>query len=429
MRSAQAVFVFNLLQDVNILRGLVYLARQETEASLCFLVTKGFVKRDSRVIWQKELAAMVRDTGAEIHLISESADVWTALQGGGGILISASESDLPEHRETSAIMRATPSSFLKVTLQHGLECVGFRQSREHNIRHGRDVGFNADVVCSWLAPHRLSATRASERAKIIVTGPPTLLQRRRTHPDHPPLTQALVCENMHSARLQATGDHKASFMETFFDFCRRQPTGEGVTLRPHPGGQYVLKNNIALPENVALNNLPIYDVNLPGYGYGISAPSTVVFDMVLAGLPVGVWRDPDGIMDIGNYAGLAQISAVDDWLNFAQECRHNHAALVARQNAFLERQGVLMDPNEIYRRFTALLRNALAQFRPPHRFRPQPRLLPFRRRPGAYRLQRHSASCSLPMTRLPPFNSLSSNRCSPGLIRARCSMTSSPKQR
>jgi hypothetical protein len=165
------------------------------------------------------------------------------------------------------------------------------QSREHVMSHGRNISFAADMVCSWFEAESLTSLTASERSKLYVTGPSFLLQR-------PAASEAseevggLVCENMHSVRLKASGDHKSSFMEIFFAFCAKlAERQQAVTLRPHPGGQYVLKNKVELPANVRINMDPVYRAGLKDFRFGISAPSTIVFDLVLAGVPVGVWRD------------------------------------------------------------------------------------------------------------------------------------------
>ena len=55
---------------------------------------------------------------------------------------------------------------------------------------------------------------------------------------------------------------------------------------------------------MVLANNPIYRTNLGAYCYGVSAPSSVVIDMVLAGIPTAVWRDQDGMMDTRHYDGL-----------------------------------------------------------------------------------------------------------------------------
>ncbi|MEL6584469.1 MAG: hypothetical protein AAFQ36_11610, partial [Pseudomonadota bacterium] len=240
--------------------------------------------------------------------------------------------------------------------------MGFLQSREHVIGHGRDIGFGADIVCGWFDRARLSSLTATERGKLCVTGPPTVLSKLIKHPNHPPPGGGIVCENMHSVRLVASGNHRAGFMDIFFEFCAAQRAkNERVTLRPHPGGQYVLKNKVPLPPNVSLNNLPMFSVDMASYSFGISAPSTIVFDMVLAGLPVGVWRDAAGIMDAGNYSGLTEVSSLEDWLALARDARLRRDMLIAKQNRFLDRLGVIHDPQEVYRRFARLLTGALSR--------------------------------------------------------------------
>lgn len=360
-KGKRVFFIINLVQDVNIVRGLVYLTARETDASIGFLVSEAFLKRDRQKIWQRELASMAADTNASMHLFGSVAEAYGVIRGGNGIIFAASESNLTAHRETSEIFQAAPPAYLRITLQHGFECVGFLQSREHVLSHGRSITFSSDIVCGWFDVASLTSLSASQRAKLYVSGPPTLLQQQGRSANHPPRSGGLVCENLHSVRLRASGDHKSSFMSIFFAFCAKMAQREEmVTLRPHPGGQYVLKNNIALPDNVRLNTLPIFDVNLAGYSYGISAPSTIVFDMVLAGLPVGLWCDPGGVMDASNYDGLTVISTLDDWLAFERDVRLRPEMIIDRQEAFLRRLSMPSHPAEIYRRFSRLIVAALA---------------------------------------------------------------------
>jgi hypothetical protein len=349
-------FIINLVQDVAIVRGLAFLTARETEAEIAFLVTQAFIKRDRQRIWQSEVASMATAVGAAMYLYGDTAEALAVLEGGAGLIFAAAESNLMAHREVSDVFLRASASYLKITLQHGFECIGFRQSREHVISHGRNISFAADVVCGWFEPSALTSLTASQRAKLYVTGPPTLLQQTRRSADRDMPKTGLVCENMHSVRLRASGDHKASFMDIFFAFCREMANrNDSVTLRPHPGGQYVLKNNVALPENVQLDSRPIYDLDLRGFRFGISAPSTIVFDMVLAGIPVGLWRDPAGIMDASNYEGLREISGLDDWLAFERDVRERPGVILADQQAFLDRLPMPIDRSEIYRRFARLI--------------------------------------------------------------------------
>lgn len=355
------VFQVHLLQDINILRGLALLAARETGAEILFLCSDTFRKRDSQGIWQAELARLAAGLRAPVFIFGNPAEGLAVLQGRRGVLIASSESDLGAHAEAHDLFRIAPPGWLRVTLQHGLECIGFLQNREHVLAHGRNIGFGADVICAWSADPRMqTAMTAASRSKAIVTGPSTLLQRAVPDKDHPPVVGGMVCENLHSVRLRASGDHGTSFMAEFRTFCETEAArGEGVTLRPHPGGQYVLKNKVALPGNVVLNNLPMYRVALARYAYGISAPSTVVLDMVLAGLPTAVWRDPDGVMDAGLYAGLTAIDGHASWSDFARQARQDPQPILARQDVYLGRLGILTDPSEIYARYARLLVNGL----------------------------------------------------------------------
>lgn len=354
-------FLLNLVQDANILRPLIYLTARETSAQIRLLVSDGFKKRDRQKIWQREVAALATATGASLHLYGSPAEAHAVLAGGSGMIFAASESNLAAHHETSGVFQSAPSTYLRVTLQHGLECIGFVQSREHILSHGRNISFSADVVCSWFEPESLSSLTASQRSKVYVTGPPTLLQQTRRRPDKSPARGGLVCENMHSVRLRASGDHKSSFMETFVAFCRAmEARAQEVTLRPHPGGQYVLKNKVDLPRNVKLDMLPLYESDLGDYQFGISAPSTIIFDMVLAGIPVAVWRDPAGVMDASNYDGLTEISTLRDWLAFERDVRLRPTLLLERQRKFVQRLRMPTDPDEIYRRFARLIVAGLA---------------------------------------------------------------------
>lgn len=358
------VFLVNLLQDVNVIRPLAYLASREFDARISYLVSARFLDRDGMRVWQRELGRICVETGGAIHIYDTPADAVAVMQGKTGIVIAASESNLSTHADTHNVLRVAPSSFLKVTLQHGYECVGFLQNREHIVAHGRNIKFAADVICGWCEAPALTSLANTEKPKLYVTGPPSVLNVAPKRSAEEPPSGGLVCENLHSVRMRASGAHGPPFMRTFGEFCDALAlAGEGVALRPHPSGQYVLKNKVPLPPNVALNNLPMYRVDLSAYAWGISAPSTVVLDMVVAGLPVGVWRDPHGVMDLSTYAGLTQISALDDWVGFVRDARVRPEAILSRQRRWLRDLGIQLDPAEAYRRFARLLVGAAAPLR------------------------------------------------------------------
>ena len=358
-RRRHGIFLFNLLQDVNVLRPLAYLVARELDVRLAFLITGSFLERDTLRTWQRELSEMAAATGADLHIYETPADALAVLQGKQGFIIAASESTLTAHANTHNVFRLAPSSFLKITMQHGYECVGFLQNREHDVAHGLNIRFAADVICGWCEAPALTSLAASERPKLHVSGPPFVLCRQPAGEGSGGGRTGLICENLHSPRLNATGSHGESFMRSFASFCETMDAvGQAVSLRPHPGGMYVVKNNIALPSNVRLSMQPIYKVPLSSFSFGISAPSTVVLDMLLAGLPVAVWRDEAGIMDASNYDGLVAISRPADWLAFARDAVVKRDEIIAQQQAFLARLRMPVDPKDVYRRFASLFANA-----------------------------------------------------------------------
>lgn len=373
MNRRHVVFMLNLLQDVNIVRPLAYLAARQMDVVVAFLVSDRFRIRDKQGVWAIEIERIAAEIGAEIAVYDSEYAAFQWLQNRHGALIAASESNLSAHHEVHNVFRIAPSDFVKVTLQHGLECVGFLQNRDHDRAHGRNVRFGADIVGGWLEADRMCSMAPSERSKLMVTGPGLVLQRASTSPSSNG-AEGLICENLHSVRLNGAGDFKAGFMDVFFSFCAKlAESGTQVALRPHPGGQYVLKNKVTLPDNVTLANKPIYQTDLSAYRYGVSAPSSVVIDMVLSNIPTAVWRDQDAIMDASNYEGLTIISTLDDWLAFRRDALKRPEMILERQRLYLQRLGMPINPDDVRTRFLTLMEGASRRLNAP----------PIRREPSA----------------------------------------------
>src|SRR5206468_655393 len=106
------------------------------------------------------------------------------------------------------LFRIAPSSLLRIALQHGYECVGFLHNQAHSRAHGQDITFAADVICGWCEPSALDSVTWTQRSKLFVSGPPSVL--RDAHPNESSIPLAarprrggLVCENLHSVRFRA----------------------------------------------------------------------------------------------------------------------------------------------------------------------------------------------------------------------------------
>lgn len=355
------VLIFNLLQDVNILWPIANLVNEETSYSLILLTSDNFVERDQTGRWMTELETLKSGTGASLQTFATSLGAFETLQKRHGVIFAASESSLNPHRVTHDLFRGAPSRFTRVTLQHGFECPGFHQSREQTIAFGDSVRFAADILCGWTGPDGQAHTSRTDVSKIVVTGPSALIPVQSPSPESPSPrgSTGLICENLHSARMNAGGDFKQSYMETFLAFAQVMGhKGRAVALRPHPGGQYVVRNEVHLPENMVLQNDPIYRVDLANYAYGISAPSSVLIDMVLAGIPTAVWQDADGIIDADSYRGLTRVSTLREWIAFADAAIEDPSSFVEMQKDFIKASGILVDPATVRRNYLDLIRSA-----------------------------------------------------------------------
>jgi hypothetical protein len=361
--TVSVVFIVDLVQDVNTLRPLMALARQATGHALLVAVSRNFDSLDSAGTWGRELAEICGTLGIPVHRFNALFEVYQLLQGHSGLLVSASESDARAHATSHALFLAAPPGFVRVTLQHGFECLGFLHNAAHDRSHWSSAIFNADVICGWFGNGLLRSVAPSESSKLLVTGPPLLIDcgdtfgRRMETAVEPPHARpaCLVCENLHSVRL-GTSVLKSGFITQFADFARESENlGWDLWLRPHPAGRYSDSKGAGLPPNVQRSNGPIYKEDLGRYRFAISAPSSILFDLIAAGVPVAVWQDADGTIDCRNYPGLPRVTGVDEWVAFGQQVLAGRERFVARQAEFLE--GLAM-PQDVTAAYRSLLQSA-----------------------------------------------------------------------
>jgi glycosyltransferase involved in cell wall biosynthesis len=371
LTNKTAVFLINLVQDVNIVRPLVFMATRDFGLDALLLVSTKFAGRDLFGIWQEELDGICEQTGARLEFFGDDWEAHRTLTG-EGLIFAASESHLQNHVTTHSVFLHAPPGYLRVTLQHGFECVGFRHSADHVRAHGETASFGADIICSWHGPDQLTSIAASQRAKLLVTGPTAVLQMRLEPVRRGDTSTGIVCENLHSVRLNGAGDFKNEFVDAFAQFCRElDDDGSKVVLRPHPGGQYVLKNDVPLPKNARINNAPMYRLDMRQFAYGISAPSSVLIDMLLAQIPTAVWRDRDGGIDADNYGGLITVSTPREWIEFARSAVQQPEPILRLQEDFLRRSGMPLAPQEVFTRYAELFRTAQRMAIRPAGFEPE----------------------------------------------------------
>ncbi|KMO35542.1 hypothetical protein VQ03_21590, partial [Methylobacterium tarhaniae] len=171
------VFHVHLVQDIATLQPLMKLARSLPGSRCEILVSAEFAKLDATGRWTDELGRLCADLDVPKTTYASEYEAFRHLQDKRGLIVAGSESTLPNHAVTHRLFASAPSSFTTITLQHGFECVGFLHNVAHDASAGRAVGFAADIIVGWFAPARLSSVMASERAKLYVAGPPSMIER------------------------------------------------------------------------------------------------------------------------------------------------------------------------------------------------------------------------------------------------------------
>jgi hypothetical protein len=334
------------------------MAARDFELPTQLLVSEAFRTRDASGAWARELALLCEDTGASLTYFENDWDVHRLLSA-SGLLLAASESNVPNHAVAHDIFRHAPESYLKATVQHGFECIGFRHGRGHTKVAGSTASFAADLLCTWYDLPKLTAMAASQAPKVLVTGPTAALQAYPGEfPKAGPL--GLVCENLHSVRFGMQDKLEGEFLKSFRRFALDMGgRGAAVRLRPHPAGQYSAKAKALLPRNIHLENAPMYRIDLRRFAYGISPPSSVVIDLLLARTPVAIWQDKGRLIDSSNFDGLPKVSTAEEMIAFATAAVRNRARLAADQRKWLESQGMPLDPLDVYDRYAKLFEAAI----------------------------------------------------------------------
>ncbi|QIK78087.1 hypothetical protein G7077_03325 [Sphingomonas piscis] len=354
MGKRKAVFIIHLLQDVQVLRPLIFMAARDYGFDTNLLVSDRFGARDTSGIWVHELQAISQETGATLIRFGDDLDAYRHLSEGGGLLFSASESNTPEHETAHNIFRYAGADYLRVTVQHGFECVGLRHGVSHTQKFGSTASFAADILCTWFDLEQLTSLAPSQAPKVVVTGPTSVLQvgKRLAIESN---KAGMVFENLHSVRFDGSSKLRQEFLTAFRKAAGGlHKKGIATRLRPHPGGRFSTRGDHGVPPFVELEEAPLYRLGLGDFAFGISPPSSVIIDMLLADLPTAVWQDPDGQVDLGHYAGLAKVSSAEDMIGFAEAALLNREAILAAQRIWIEQQGMPLEPLDVYRRFAAL---------------------------------------------------------------------------
>jgi hypothetical protein len=350
MHKPTILFHFDLIQDVAVLRPLAFLAANRDEDRI-FLVSPNFLKLDRDEQWAGQIARLATETGASIVRYESEFDVVKMLVRRRGLCIAGSESNARAHQSTHQLFRALPAGFTRITLQHGFECIGFLHNARHTASLGRDIMFAADIIIGWFDKQRLVDVSPRQLAKLYVAGPVSMIAPRSRASDGYEPYCGVACENTHSVRF-ASARIKQAFLRQMENLAARLARIDTkLNLRPHPAGMFLDRSGYTLPGSMAVLDGPLFDIDLSVYSFAMSAPSTILFDFVLAGVPTAIWGAEFGL-DAQNFTGLRELRGAKDCWQFAIDSVLRREAILAEQQAFLGRLGI---PGDVPGRYASLL--------------------------------------------------------------------------
>ena len=323
-KPLRTVFILDLIQDFEVLQPLIL---------RCFgsYLWRDFIVSVSERVIKSHLWVFIKPfldvLGIAWIQPKSPLDVVNALGNGRSVLITASESTAGAHVFSHTVCRLAPRETLKITLQHGYECVGLRHHQAHHLQFPRGLRFASDYVLSWSDPEQLGDIHPADSNKLIPVGviksfaeevSIAQLYEKRPAPVIPdyehPIVKLLVAENLHSVRFT-----NAQRYQLFLNFINQanMDMGYKLTVRSHPGKR-TLENNKDQHGFTFLEGM-LRAVDIASYDFFVSPPSTIVLDAVLSGVPTAVWTDREDLGDCENYSAIPTICDVEDLAVLAQD--------------------------------------------------------------------------------------------------------------
>ncbi|HEV7913740.1 MAG TPA: hypothetical protein VGP22_08225 [Albitalea sp.] len=316
--SARAVFVLDLIQDFEVLRPT--LAR----AAGPFGPLRPTVAVTDRVLashtWDG-IKLFLDVLGIPWFKPLSPADVGAALGSQRSLLVTASETSAPGHVFSHTACRAAPPRAIRVTMQHGYECVGLRHHRAHDQQFPQGVRFASDVILTWRPVGELPDLHPADRDKCLAVGVTKAIAERAADllearwnalptPDPTELKSngaLLLAENLHSVRFAAPQRY-----QRFIRFIEQAHELKGlpVVVRSHPGKRTLEKTKADRP--FAFLEGPLVAEHFLASRGLVSPPSTIVLDAALCARPAAVWTDAVQLGDAENYRGLPTVTTIHD---------------------------------------------------------------------------------------------------------------------
>jgi hypothetical protein len=317
----KTLFVVDLIQDVEILTPLI---RRAADPYSPFLLEVAVSTRVMKAhVWDALLAFFVN------HSISwfnpqTSLELVSRIGREKTLLITASESSAPGHAFCHQACKIAPSNTVRITMQHGYECVGFRHHKAHDLQFLNGVRFASDIILTWQHPDELPDLHPLERDKCIAVGviksfaeDSAHIRESRWQLETDALTQSerekttlLIAENLHSVRFSSPSRY-----QNFLSFIKQANVSPyvGLTVRSHPGKRTLEKDQST--NGFKFLQGALTPEAMAKFHAFVSPPSTILLDAVMAGIPSAVWTDAANLGDAANYDRLPKVCDFEDWLD------------------------------------------------------------------------------------------------------------------
>lgn len=316
-KPLRTVFILDLIQDFEVLQPLIL-------RCLGAYRWRDFIVSVSDRVLKSHLWVYIKPFLEVLGIVWIKSvtplDAVGALGSGRSVLITASESTAGGHIFSHTVCRLAPRETIKITLQHGYECVGLRHHQAHDVQFPNGVRFASDYVLTWSDQDQLGDIHPADRNKLIPVGviksfaeDVSIAQyyENRVVPVIPkyerPIVNLLVAENLHSVRF--TNPQRYQLFLNFINQANKD-IGYNLTVRSHPGKR-TLENN-KTQNNFRFLEGVLKAVDLVGYDYFVSPPSTIVLDAVLAGVPALIWTDRKQLGDCENYDAISTVCRIED---------------------------------------------------------------------------------------------------------------------
>lgn len=324
----RALFLLDLVQDFEIIKGQIARAAQPgSPFQACVAVTERFM--------QSHLWPLV-EPFLQVHELPwfrplGPADAAAALGSGKSLLVTAAETSAPGHAFAHALCRSAPPRTLRVSFQHGHECVGLRHHRSHDLQFPEGVRFASDLVFTWRLPSELPDLHPADQGKCIAVGVTKAIAERaaRLLDDEwhqaaadaswpAPSTQGaggdaaeppalIIAENLHSVRFASPQRY-----QRFLDFIAGAHARADwpLLIRSHPGKRTLERRQGGPAYRFLEGQLGASQLQA-SLGV-VSPPSTIVLDAAMCATPVALWSDSPRLGDVEHYRGLPVLTDAAD---------------------------------------------------------------------------------------------------------------------